>query len=79
MSQLTLQLPDPVIESAKRLADQKKLSLEEFVSMVVAEAVRLDEEWERRVRRGKKVTRERFLEILRKAPDVEPEPWDRIE
>jgi hypothetical protein len=79
MSQLTLQLPDPVMDAVKKLADRERITLEEFIACMVSETVRLDEFWEQRVARGKKVSRERFLEILNNAPDVPPIPGDEIE
>lgn len=79
MSRLTVQVPEPVLAGAKRLAERERLSVEEYVTRLLADLVRLDDEWERRIRRGGQVSRERFLEILRKAPDTEPEAPDRIE
>ena len=79
MSQFTLNLPDPVLAGTKRLAEKNALTVDEYVSRLLADAVQAEAFWEDRLRRGKQVTRERFLEILRSAPDEEPEPWDRIE
>ena len=79
MSQITLQLPQPVLDSARKLAERQQLTVEEFLARMVAETVRSDDAWQERVRRGRQVTRERFLEILRKAPDVPPMPGDEIE
>jgi hypothetical protein len=78
MNRLTLDLPEPVLEALRRLAQREHLSAEQFLSRMVAEAVRLDEAWDERVRRGRQVTRERFLEILATAPDVPPIPGDEL-
>jgi len=79
MTQLTVQVPDPVMEAARKIAQREKISVEELVNRMLAQAAKFDAEWEKRVQRGRNVSRDRFLEILNKAPDAEPEPWDRIE
>jgi hypothetical protein len=79
MTQLTVQLPDPVLDAVRKLADREKVTVEEFVSQIVADMVRLDAEWGRRAERGRQVSRQRFLEILHKAPDTPPAPGDEIE
>jgi hypothetical protein len=79
MTQLTLQVPDPVFEAARKIAQREKISVEELVNRMLAQAASFDAEWEKRVNRGRQISRERFLEILKKAPDVGPPEWDRIE
>jgi len=68
-----------VLDAARKLAAREHVTVEEFVSRMLAETVRLDDAWEMRVRQGRQVSRERFLEILRKAPDVPPMPGDEID
>lgn len=72
MSQLTVQVPDPILEAARKLAARERISLEELVSRMLCEAVQQDEQWEQRVTRGKQVSRERFFEILAKSPEAPP-------
>jgi len=79
MSQLTVQLPDPLLADARVLAEEAHLTLEEFVAKLVVESVRVNAVWARYMNRGRSVSRERFLEILSKVPDVEPDPDDRID
>jgi hypothetical protein len=79
MNRLTLELPESLIDDAKRAAEQERLPLDEFVARLLTENLRLRQAWEQRVRRGSRVPRERFLEILGKAPDVPPMPGDEIE
>jgi hypothetical protein len=78
MSQLTVQLPDPLIADARKLAEQQHLTLEDFVAKLVADSVRVNAIWANYVDRGRQVSRERFLGILGKAPNVEPDADDRI-
>ena len=79
MSRLTLELPESLIDDAKKAAEQEHLPLDEFVARLLTENLRLRQAWEQQIRRGSRVSRERFLEILRKAPDVPPMPGDQIE
>ncbi|HYO07562.1 MAG TPA: hypothetical protein VER17_01195 [Tepidisphaeraceae bacterium] len=78
MSQLMLQVPDAVLEAARRLAARQQMSVEQFVLRMVEETVRMDDAWEQRVSRGRGVSRERFLAALAKAPDVPPIPGDEL-
>lgn len=79
MSQLTVLLPDPLMADARVLAEEAHLTLEEFVAKLVVESVRVNAVWARYMNRGRNVSRERFIEILSKAPNVEPDPDDRID
>jgi hypothetical protein len=79
MSKVEVQLPESVIEHARKLAERDGISLDYFVSLAIAErisAVRAMEYLEERGRRG---DREKFLAALRSAPDVEPAPEDRLD
>lgn len=79
MSRITLDLNEPLIHDARRLAEQEHVSLEQFLSRLVGDALQTHELWNHRIRRGQQVTRERFLEILAKAPEVPPVPGDEID
>jgi len=78
MSQLTLELPEQVLERARQLAAKQKVSIEELISRMLTEASQADEWWDQRVRQGKQITRERILEILNKTTDVPPMPGDEL-
>lgn len=78
MSALSLRLPKSLHEQLRELAQEEGISVNQFVMLAVAEkiaAISAIEYLETRARRG---SRERFLEILHKAPDVEPEELDRL-
>jgi hypothetical protein len=79
MSQLTVQLPDPVLSAAKKLAARENVSVEDYVAHMVTEAVRLDAAWDQRVTLGQQVIRQRFQRILSSAADVPPIPGDEID
>ena len=79
MSSLTLQMPDRLLADAQALAEREHVSVEQYILRLVAEKISDDATWQRFVDRGRNVSRERFLEILRKAPDVPPIPGDELE
>lgn len=76
---LSLRIPKSLHEEVKELAHDEGVSLNQFVMLALAEKVatlRTIDYLEQRAARG---SRERLLEILAKAPDVEPEPYDRLD
>ena len=78
MSTLSLRLPDSLHETVKQLAKQDHISVNQFVTVAVAEKISalLTEDYlEQRAQRGSRTT---FEEILRRVPDVEPEDYDRF-
>ena len=78
MSTVSLRLPRSSHERIKELAKRDGTSINQFLATAAAEKVAaLDaaDYLEARARRG---TRARFLELVRRAPDVEPEPDDRL-
>ncbi|MBX2999471.1 MAG: toxin-antitoxin system HicB family antitoxin [Caldilineaceae bacterium] len=78
MSALSLRLPKTLHEQLREVAQEEGISVNQFVMLAVAEkiaAISTIEYLEKRARRG---SRERLLEILNNAPDVEPEEFDRL-
>ncbi len=78
MSALSVRLPKSLHEQLRELAQEEGISVNQFVMLAVAEkiaSISTIEYLEKRARRG---NREKFLEILNKAPDVEPEEFDRV-
>lgn len=76
MSTLSLRLPDSLHNRIRELAQQDGISINQFISTAVAEklaALMTEEYLEKRARRG---SREKFLAVLAKVPDVPPEPGD---
>lgn len=76
---VSLRIPKTLHEQVKELARDEGISLNQFVMLALAEKVttlRTIDYLERRASHG---SRERLLEILAKAPDVEPETYDRLD
>ena len=79
MSSLTIQFPEQLLAEATAVAQREQISVEAYCLRVLEEQITSDASWQRLIDGGKHVSRDRFLQILREAPDVEPDPDDRIE
>ena len=78
-SVLSLRIPETLHQQIKQLAKEEGVSLNQFVMLALAEKVatlRAIDYLEQRAARG---SREKLLALLAKAPDVEPEPYDRLD
>ena len=78
MSNLSLRLPDSLHETAKKLAKDDHISVNQFVTVAVAEkiaALMTEDYLEQRAQRG---SRAKFEDILSRVPDIEPEEYDRF-
>jgi len=71
-------LPKYLHEQVRELAKEEGISVNQFIVLAVAEKIAAISTIEYLEKRAKRGSRERFLEILNKAPDVEPEEFDRM-
>jgi len=78
MSALSLRLPKTLHEQLKELAQEEGISVNQFVLLAVAEKIASISTIEYLEKRAKRGNREKLLEILNKAPDVEPEEFDKL-
>ena len=78
MSALSLRLPKSLHEQLRELAQEEGISVNQFVMLAVAEKVASLSTIEYLEKRAKRGSREKFLVILKKAPEVEPEEFDRL-
>jgi len=78
MSELSLHLPKSLYEQLRELAQEEGISVNQFVMIAVAEKIATISTIEYLENRAKRGSREKFLEILNKAPDVEPDESDRL-
>ena len=78
MSTLSLDIPSFLYEQVKALADKEGVSINEFISMAVIEKVATLETADYLAERARRGSREKLLSVLAKAPDVEPEEYDRL-
>jgi predicted transcriptional regulator len=78
MSTLSLRLPDSLHKRVRQLAEQEGISINQFISTAVAEkmaALMTVDYLEERAKRG---SREKFLSVLAKVPDIAPDPGDEV-
>ena len=80
MSTIQLSLPESVLDEARKLASKDNIPLDYYVALVLTRHIASLQGIEYLQQRAKGApSRERFLEILRNAPDVPPIPGDEIE
>ena len=78
MSNISLRLPNSLHEFVRKLAEKDGVSINQFISIAVAEkvsAISTEDYLEKRASRGK---RDEFLKILKKVPNRKPVPGDEI-
>lgn len=78
MSTLSLRLPKSLHEQLRELAQEEGISVNQFVMLAVAEKVAALSTIEYLEKRAKRGSREKFLEILSRVPDVEPDKSDKL-
>ncbi|HEY7878332.1 MAG TPA: toxin-antitoxin system HicB family antitoxin [Gemmatimonadaceae bacterium] len=78
MSAISLRLPDSIHQKIKELAERDRTSINQFIATAAAEKVAALEAEQYLAERARRGQRQRFLELLAKAPAVEPEEIDRI-
>lgn len=71
----TVSVPDELYKKAVEIAAAQHVSVDDVFSSVFAEHVAA---WERLKQRASRGDREKFLAVLDKVPDSEPEDFDRL-
>lgn len=78
MSTISLRLPDYLHEKARKLAEKENISINQLITLALAEKVSslMTEEYlEDRAKRG---DRNKFEQAMSKVAYVEPEPQDKL-
>jgi uncharacterized protein (DUF1778 family) len=78
MSALNLRLPKYLHEQLREIAQEEGISVNQFVVLAVAEKVAALSTIEYLEKRAKRGSREKLLEMLKKAPAIEPEESDKL-
>jgi predicted transcriptional regulator len=78
MSTLSLRLPDSLHRRVRELAQQEGISINQFISTAVAEKMAVFMTLDYLEERAKRGSREKFLAVLAKVPDIAPEPDDEV-
>jgi hypothetical protein len=78
MSTMSLRLPESLHEKVRELAEREGISINQLVTTALAEkisALLTQEYLEERAARG---SREKYVRILDKVPNAEPDPGDEL-
>ncbi len=78
MSTISLRLPDSLHKQVRRLAEKESVSINQLITLALAEklsALMTEEYLEGRAKRG---SRKKFERAMAKVPKVEPEEFDRL-
>ena len=78
MSTISLRLPDSLHKKVRKLAEKESVSINQLVTLALAEkisALMTEENLETRAKRG---SRKKFERAMVKVPKVEPEEYDRL-
>lgn len=78
MSTISLRLPDSLHKQVRKLAQQESVSINQLITLALAEklsALVTEEYLDQRAERG---TRKKFERALAKVPKVKPEEFDRL-
>lgn len=78
MSTLSLRLPDSLHKKAKELAEKEGVSINQFVTLAVAEKLSALITEDYLLERAKRGSRSRYDAALAQVPNAEPPEYDRI-
>ena len=78
MSTLSVRLPDSLHQAAKRVAKQDNTSLDQLITLALAEKISALDTEDYLVNRAKQGNRKAFDKLLAKVPNNTPDESDRI-
>jgi hypothetical protein len=78
MTALSLRLPKSMYNRLREVAKAEGISMNQFVTLAIAEKMATLTTLDYLEERAKRGSREKLLTILEKAPDIEPEDYDRL-
>ena len=78
MGVMSLRLPKSLHSDLKDVAKIEGVSMNQFVAIAIAEKIASLNALDYLEKRAKRGSREKLLAVLAKAPDVEPEEYDRL-
>ncbi len=78
MNTVSLTLPQSLQEQVEALAQKEGISVTEFITLAVAEKLATLATADYLAERAKRGSRDKLLAVLAKAPDVEPEEYDKL-
>ena len=79
MSTLSLRIPESLHRKIKDLAKVEGISINQFLSSAAAEKMSALMTVSYLKKEARKGSKKDFKKILQKVPDIEPEPFDRLD
>jgi hypothetical protein len=79
MSTISLRLPNSLHEKARELAQRDNVSVNQFITLAVAEKISALLTAEYLKERASRGSRAKFEAALAQVPDAEPEKYDRLD
>jgi hypothetical protein len=76
MSALSLRLPESLHAQVRELAERDKVSINQFVTLAVAEKIAALRTLDYIKQRGERGSRERFDRVLQKVAEADLEPYE---
>jgi hypothetical protein len=71
---VNVQVPEELYQKAVEIANEQHVSVDDLFASAFIEQLSA---WERLQQRAARGSREKFLAVIDKVPDVEPEEYDR--
>ena len=78
MSTISLRLPDSLHKRVRKLAQQESVSINQLITLALAEKLSALTTEEYLTERAKRGGRKKFLRAMSKVPRVEAEEYDRL-
>jgi hypothetical protein len=72
-------VPESLLKQIRKMTEAEGISVEQFASSAIAEKASAWLTVDYLKERGKNASQKRFLEILSRVPDIEPDPEDRLD
>jgi hypothetical protein len=78
MSALSLRLPESLHKAAKVLAKKEHISINQLIMLALAEKIAALDTMDYLNERAKKGSRAKYLNVLKKTPNVKPDNQDKL-
>ena len=72
---ISISVPEELYNKAVEIAEAQRVSVDDVFASAFAQQLAVEAQLRERANRG---NRDRFLEVLDKAPNVEPDDYDRL-
>lgn len=72
-------VPESLLKQIKKMTEAEGITVEQFASSAIAEKASAWLTVDYLKERAKNADQKKFLEVLSRVPNVEPDPWDRMD